>query len=134
MLQKGRALTLLLLTLSSSVALFFAAPAKAESARSSTTEVRITNPTIKVDRIHYAAPQYPSIALQQGLSGFVTIEFVVNTKGQPVGLRVIDALPARVFERSVLIAAKRWRYKPLVVDNVPRERPLRTIIRFETPT
>jgi TonB family protein len=120
--------------LSISIALLLAPPSKAESPRSGTAEVRITNPAIKVDRIHYAAPQYPSVALQQGLSGFVTIEFVVNTKGQPVGLKVVDALPARVFERSVLMAAKRWRYKPLVVDNVPRERPLRTIIRFETPT
>jgi protein TonB len=96
------------------------------------TEVRVAQRALNLKRVRYSAPQYPSIALQERLSGFVTIEFVVDTKGQPVGLRIIDAQPARVFERSVLMAAKRWRYTPLVVDNVPRERPIRMIIRFET--
>lgn len=129
--RKHRAISLLL-ALGASVALLPTAPACAGSPQVGATEVRVAQRALNLKRVRYSAPQYPSIALQERLSGFVTIEFVVDTKGQPVGLRIIDAQPARVFERSVLMAAKRWRYTPLVVDNVPRERPIRMIIRFET--
>lgn len=124
----------LLLTLGVGVMFMSTAPAYADSSQVSATEVQVAERAIQLKRIHYAEPEYPSIALQERLSGFVTIEFVVNTKGEPAGLRIIDAQPARVFERSVLLAAKRWRYTPLVVNNVPRERPIRMIVLFETPT
>jgi len=128
---KFRAVSLVL-ALAGSLALLRAMPAYAESPQTGATEVRVARSALNLKRVHYSAPQYPAIALQERLSGFVTIEFVVDTKGQPVGLRIIDAQPAQVFERSVLMAAKRWRYQPLVVDNVPRERPIRMVIRFET--
>jgi TonB family protein len=123
----ARALALLL-TLGMGAALW--APAPAQSAPSA--EVWVTKPPIKVKRIRYTAPTYPPKALQHRLSGWVTIEFVINAKGEPTGLRVVDAQPAEIFDRAVLNAAKRWRYKPLVVDDEPAETPTRTVIRFET--
>jgi TonB family protein len=123
-LWKARALGLLL-TLVAGVA-------HGEVSRISAAEVQVASPAIKVKRIRYTAPKYPPKALQGRVSGFVTIEFVIDTKGQPTGLRVVDAYPAEIFERAVLAAAKRWRYKPLVVDNAPTQTPTRTIVRFET--
>jgi TonB family protein len=106
--------------------------AHGEVSHISTTEVQVVKSPIKVKRIRYTAPKYPPKALQSRVSGFVTIEFVIDTKGQPTLLRVVDAYPAEIFERAVLTAAKRWRYKPLVVDNAPTATPTRTIVRFET--
>ena len=124
----------LLLALSAGAVLLSTAPAYAESPKDKVgkAEVRISRPPIKLRHVRYTAPQYPTAALQSRITGFVVIEFVVNTKGEPTELRVVDAQPSEIFERSVLKAAKRWRYSPLVIDNVAREIPTRTIVRFDT--
>jgi TonB family protein len=112
-----------------------AAPAYGESSQTGKSGAQLTTlPVVGPKRIRYTAPEYPEKALLQRLSGFVTIEFVVNTKGEPTKLRVVDAQNAEIFERALLKAAKRWRYRPLVVDNVPRETPMRAIVRFDTLT
>ena len=119
-----------LLTLSIGAALIVGAPAYAESSQTGSTEVRVAELPVKLKRIRYSAPDYPSKAIQAQLSGFVTIEFVINTKGEPTELRIVDASPAEVFDRVVLEAAKRWRYSPLVVDKLPT----RAIVRFKAQT
>jgi len=126
----------LLLGLSAGAVLMLAAPAYAESPQAGKTEVRIAKSAInksaiKLRHLRYTAPHYPAAALQARISGFVVIEYVVNAKGEPTGLRVVDAQPVEIFERSVLKAAKRWRFSPLVIDNVARDTPSRTIVRFD---
>jgi TonB family protein len=128
---KARALSLFL-SIGVGAVLLSAAPAFGESPTHTT--VRVAKPATNLKRIRYAAPAYPEKALQNRLSGFVTIEFIINTKGEPTGLRVVDAVPAQIFERSVLTAARRWRYQPPVVNNVPTETPTRTIVFFESHT
>jgi TonB family protein len=108
------------------------AQARGEVSQTSVAEVRVAKPPVNLKRTRYAAPKYPQKALQARVSGFVTIEFVINTKGEPTGLRVLDAYPAEMFEQAVLVAAKRWRFKPLMVDNTPAELPTRTIVLFVT--
>jgi TonB family protein len=130
---KARAISLLL-TLSGGAVLLSAMPAHAESSETGTAEVQVEKSSIKVKRIRYTAPRFPERAVQDGVSGFVIIEFIVNTKGRPVELRVVGAKHPELFEHALISAAKRWRYKPLVVDNVPRETPMRAIVRFETLT
>jgi periplasmic protein TonB len=84
-------------------------------------------------RIRYTAPEYPERALDAHQSGSVTVEFTVDTKGQPRDVRVIEATPAGVFDRAATDAVKRWRYQPAVFDGVPTEIPTRMVIRFEAP-
>jgi TonB family protein len=119
-----------------SASILFMPPALARGpiSRAGIAEVRVAKPPIGVERIRYTAPKYPAKALQRRVSGFVTIEFVIDTNGEPTHLRVLDAYPAEIFENAVLAAAKRWRYKPLVVDNTPIQTPTRTIVHFETAT
>ena len=38
-----------------------------------------------------------------------------------------------LFDRAAIAAVKRWRYEPVIVDNVPQEVPARTSIRFALP-
>jgi protein TonB len=87
----------------------------------------------KLKRVRSQSPEYPERALAQKISGSVTVEFVVNTEGEPTDIRVVQAEPAGVFDRAALAAVKRWRYEPMMIDNVPQEVPARTVIRFTLP-
>jgi protein TonB len=87
----------------------------------------------KLKRSRYVAPEYPERALSQRISGSVTVEFTVNAQGEPTEVRVVAAEPAGTFDRAAMAAVKRWRYEPLIIDNVPQEVPARTTIRFALP-
>jgi periplasmic protein TonB len=87
----------------------------------------------KLKRVRYAPPEYPQKAFQQKLTGSVTVEFVVDVNGEPRDARVVDSDPPEVFDKAALSAVKRWRYEPVVVNNVPTEVPTRMVIRFELP-
>jgi protein TonB len=87
----------------------------------------------KLKRVRYAAPEFPERALQQRISGSVTVEFVVAANGETTDVRVVESDPAGVFDRAAIAAVRRWRYEPVIIDNVPREVPARTVIRFALP-
>jgi protein TonB len=107
------------------------------SARTKTTAAIAPRPTPaqpnKLKRLRYAPPEYPQKAFQQKLTGSVTVEFVVDVNGEPRDARVVDADPPEVFDKAALNAVKKWRYEPVVVNNVPTEVPTRMVIRFELP-
>jgi TonB family protein len=84
----------------------------------------------KLKRTRYVEPEYPERALSQRLGGSVTVEFIVNVEGEPTEVHVVAAEPAGTFDRAAMAAVKRWRYQPMIVNNVPTEVPARTTIRF----
>jgi TonB family protein len=88
----------------------------------------------RLKRVRYTQPEYPERALNQKISGSVTVEFTVSTSGEPMDVRVVSAEPAGTFDRAAIAAVKRWRYEPLLIDNVPQEVPARTTIRFNLPS
>jgi TonB family protein len=114
------------------------ASVQAAAARNSNKSAAITpRPTPaqpnKLKRVRYAPPEYPQKAFQQKLTGSVTVEFVVDVNGEPRDTRVVDSDPPEVFDKAALAAVKRWRYEPVVMNNVPTEVPTRMVIRFELP-
>jgi len=84
-------------------------------------------------RTRYIAPEFPSKALSQHLSGAVTVEYTVDSKGEPRDVRVVEATPPGVFDKAAISAVKRWKYEPVVANGAPVEVPVRTSIRFELP-
>ncbi|HEY2591341.1 MAG TPA: energy transducer TonB [Steroidobacteraceae bacterium] len=84
-------------------------------------------------RTRYVAPEYPEQALDQHISGSVTVEFTIDKRGRPSNVHVVDSTPEDVFDRAATKAVTGWRYKPAVFDGVPTEVPTRMIIRFEAP-
>jgi TonB family protein len=88
----------------------------------------------RLKRVRYTQPEYPERALSQKISGVVTVEFTVSTEGEPLDVHVVSAEPAGTFDRAAITAVKRWRYEPLLIDNVPQEVPARTTIRFNLPS
>ena len=107
--------------------------AGASTARASTPAANAQSLASQLKRTHYVAPEYPNSALSGKLSGVVTVEFTVGTNGEPRDVRVTDASPPGVFDKSATSAVKRWRYDPVMANGAPVEIPVRTAIRFELP-
>jgi TonB family protein len=85
-------------------------------------------------RVKYVPPEFPAKALSQRVSGSVTIEYIVDTNGDPRDVRVVEATPPGVFDHAAITAVKHWHYEPVVANGVPVEVPVRTAIRFELPS
>ena len=84
-------------------------------------------------RVKYTPPEFPTKALSQRVSGTVTVEYVVDTNGEPRDVRVVEATPPGVFDHAAISAIKKWRYEPVTANGAPVEVPVRTAIRFELP-
>jgi len=56
-------------------------------------------------------PVYPFEAKRGGVSGSVTVEFMVNESGGVVGPRVVESTDA-IFNDAALRAVARWRFEP----------------------
>jgi protein TonB len=83
-------------------------------------------PLVRVD------PEYPPRARQQGVEGYVDVEFTISPAGTVQDPRVLEAQPAYVFDRAALAAIRRWRYNPKVANGVPVPRVgVQVRLRFE---
>lgn len=87
----------------------------------------------RLKRTRYVPPEYPERALDQRIAGVVVVDYVVDVNGETRNVRVVSAEPAGVFDRAAINAVRRWRYQPVIVDNVPTEVPARASIRFALP-
>lgn len=74
------------------------------------------------------APVYPSRALQRGLSGCVTVGYVIEPDGSTGQHKVLVSLPSKIFERSAIVAAKKFRYLP--AESNLQQQPIFTINTF----
>lgn len=66
-------------------------------------------------------PVYPRRALQRGIEGYVIVEFTVDKTGAVRNPVVIKAEPEGLFDRAAMDAAKKFKYKPRVVNGEPTE-------------
>jgi len=62
--------------------------------------------------LYRVEPRYPSRALKQGAQGWVKLSFSIDTLGRPIDIKVMDAKPRRLFERSAVKALRKWKYQP----------------------
>jgi len=75
-------------------------------------------------------PMYPREAAISGTEGWVKVEFTITETGTVKDPRVIDAKPARIFNREAIRAILKWKFKPRVIDGVAVERRATQIIDF----
>jgi protein TonB len=75
------------------------------------------------------SPIYPPRATERGIEGYVVIRYTIAANGTVRDPEVIEAKPARIFDRAALRAVKKWKFKPKVEDGVAVEQPGK-IIRF----
>lgn len=69
-------------------------------------------PIVRVD------PVYPSRAQENGVEGFVVVQFTVNPDGSTSNVTVVES-SHKMFERNAVRAAQKYKYKPRVVDGEP---------------
>ena len=87
-----------------------------------------------LQRTRYVPPEYPDRALNDRVSGSVTVQYTVDKKGYTRNVHVVEATPPGVFDRAAIDAIARWRYRPAKYNGQPVEVPVRTRIRFELPS
>ncbi|MDE2262243.1 MAG: energy transducer TonB [Gammaproteobacteria bacterium] len=87
----------------------------------------------QLQRTRYVAPEYPDRALSDRIGGSVTVQYIVDKKGNTAKVQVIDSTPPGVFDRAAIDAIRRWHYRPAKFNGQPVEVPVRTRIRFELP-
>ena len=67
------------------------------------------------------APIYPRRALSRGIEGYVIVEFVVTKQGSVRDPVVVEAKPEGIFDQAAKDAAKKFKYKPRVIDGLATE-------------
>jgi protein TonB len=75
-------------------------------------------------------PMYPREAALSGIEGWVKVEFTITETGTVKNPHVVDAEPARIFNREALRAILKWKFKPRVIDGVAVERQATQTIDF----
>ena len=63
-------------------------------------------------------PMYPRRAQQQGIEGWVLVEFTITTAGNVTNARVLESSHA-IFETSALRAIAKFKYRPRIVNGQP---------------
>lgn len=64
-------------------------------------------------------PEYPARALQNGIEGWVQVQFTIDINGQIIQPQIIARSPSRIFDRSVLSALKKSHYRPQLLNGEP---------------
>ncbi|QFI37107.1 energy transducer TonB [Moritella marina ATCC 15381] len=62
--------------------------------------------------LYRVEPRYPSRAMKQGAQGWVKMSFTIDTLGRPVDIKIMDAKPRRLFNKSAVKALRKWKYQP----------------------
>lgn len=79
-------------------------------------------PDIRVEGflpIEMVTPEYPANALQKGIEGWVQAEFTIDANGTIIKPTIIGHSPSRIFDRAVLVALKKSRYRPQLLNGEP---------------
>ncbi|OZY84296.1 hypothetical protein CBP51_13860 [Cellvibrio mixtus] len=64
-------------------------------------------------------PEYPQIALNRGIEGWVQVEFTIDTTGFIINPHIVAHSPSGIFDRSVLQALRKSYYRPQLFDGQP---------------
>ncbi|MWN32804.1 MULTISPECIES: TonB family protein [unclassified Gilliamella] len=63
-------------------------------------------------------PEYPRRALDMRIEGYVVAKFDVNSDGRVENIRIIEAIPNNIFNRSVISVMKTWKYQPIATKDM----------------
>lgn len=83
-----------------------------------------------LERVYSVDPEFPEIARERDLSGYVDLEFTVNADGTVTDVSVLKAEPRDVFEKAAVEAVSQWRYRPVLRDGQPASEHARLRLNF----
>ncbi|MFQ5580480.1 MAG: TonB family protein [Nitrospiria bacterium] len=76
------------------------------------------------------SPRYPRRALKSQTVGVVVIEFTISPDGSVLDPLIVKSEPRKVFDRAVLRALKKWKFKPKFQNGKPVKRRARQEFTF----
>lgn len=79
--------------------------------------------------IRKVTPNWPRKALQEGIEGFVELEFTIQPDGTVADVDVAKAGPGKLFVPGATYAILKWEFTPMTIDGQPVAR--RATQRFE---
>jgi protein TonB len=81
-------------------------------------------------RVYAVDPEFPEIARENDLAGYVDLEFTVHPDGTVTDVTVLKAKPVGVFEKSAVAAVGQWRYQPIERAGLPITEHARLRLNF----
>jgi TonB family protein len=83
-----------------------------------------------LQRVYAVDPEFPEVARENDLAGYVDLEFTVHSDGSVSDVTVLKARPVGVFEKSSIAAVSQWRYQPIERDGLPVTEHARLRLNF----
>ena len=93
------------------------------------TESKKRLPVSALNQTVTVAAEYPEIAIQRDIEGWVDIEFVVTPAGDTAEITIVDSSHPRYFRDEALAAIAQWRFEPVIFMGQPI--PQHAYIRLE---
>lgn len=93
------------------------------------TETQRMLPASQLKPVRTTPPDFPRVALERGIEGWVEIEFTVSPEGETESVTVTDASHERFFRNEAVAAVSEWRFEPVVFMGRPI--PKRSYTRLE---
>ncbi len=81
-------------------------------------------PIVRID------PQWPREALVEGIEGYVVVEVTIGADGSVKDVHVLQSEPKRMFDRNVIRAVLKWKFKPRIINGVAVERKAIQMLEF----
>lgn len=75
-------------------------------------------------------PRYPHRAKMLKKTGYVKLQFIIDTKGETKNIKVIEANPKGFFEKSAIEALGKWKFKPQIKSGKAVEQKALQTIKF----
>ena len=91
--------------------------------------VRVGGDIRAPQRIGYVAPRYPPLAQSARLEGDVTIEALINERGEVIDAKVVKG--TALLDAAALEAVRQWRYLPTRLNGMPVSVLLQVTVRFQ---
>ncbi|HTB68363.1 MAG TPA: TonB family protein [Steroidobacteraceae bacterium] len=83
-----------------------------------------------LQRVYAVDPEFPEVARENDLAGYVDLEFTVHSDGSVSDVTVLKARPVGVFEKPSIAAVSQWRYQPIERDGLPVTEHARLRLNF----
>lgn len=77
-----------------------------------------------------AAP-YPAKARARGITGFVTLSFLVDQGGAVQDVKIVEAEPMGVFDHTAMQTIRGWQFKPGFYQGEPVSVRVKQTVRFD---
>lgn len=86
-----------------------------------------------LQRVKFVEPSYPAAAMAQKVSGWVDLEFTVQTNGSVGSVQILGAQPGGMFDDAARAAVAKWKFAPVVRDGSAVEQRAKLRLRFKAP-